>query len=845
MGNCVSLHMFGDGNRMHMMGANLEALQKAMQELKERRDDLLRRVVTEEEDEGLQRLAQVQGWFSRVEGVESKVNHLLETRSTQTKSLCLCGYCSLNSISGCYYGRKVMRKLNEVKGLLSNGVFETVAEKITAPKAEKKHIPTSVGLETQVKKAWNRLMKDGQKRTLGLHGIGGIGKTTLLAGINNKCLEEIYGFDVVIWVVVSKNLQYQGIQDQILRRLDLDKEWEQETEEQRAYAIYNILNEKKFVLLLDDLWSKVDLTRVGVPPVTQENGSKIVFTTRSKEVCTDMEADEVMEVVCLESFEAYLLFQRRVGNYTLDSHQGIFELSRKVARKCKGLPLALNTVGASMAYKETVKEWKDAIDALSFPDPELLLLTEEKTLVPLLKFSFDNLRDKKVKLCFLYCSLFPEEIEKNELIEYWVREGFVDGKRDEDGTNKQGDRMIALLLGAHLLMDGEVSTRVKVHDVVREMAFLLATYFANKKEIFCFWSHRVPKDISSKDARWMSLMSNQITELSCSPKCPKLLTLILRDNKLVDIPGEFFRFMPALVSLDLSENKSLVGLPDEISSLGFLQYLNLSHTGIKSLPAGIKELRRLMELDLNFTPGLESIAGISTSIPDLEVLKLLHSGVCIDEGLMKELQVMEHLKVLKATIEDAVVLESVQGMVRLASCIQTLCIRKMSAPVVILNTVALSGLEHLAVVKCKLSEIEIDGKSKESKEILPCTSAPPSFKQLTGIHIGDLEGPRDLTWLVFAQNLRYLVVKESSSIQEIINTEKAISICNAHPSIAAPFGKLEHFKLSGMAELEIIGRNPRALPCLKEFIVLACPKLPLSLRDRTKNNVRKVSEKRS
>ena len=59
MGNCVSLDvschhqtlnhacgcLFGDGNYIHMMEANLEALEKTIQELEERRDDLLRRVV--------------------------------------------------------------------------------------------------------------------------------------------------------------------------------------------------------------------------------------------------------------------------------------------------------------------------------------------------------------------------------------------------------------------------------------------------------------------------------------------------------------------------------------------------------------------------------------------------------------------------------------------------------------------------------------------------------------------------------------------------------------------------------------------------------------------------------
>ncbi|CAL9233247.1 unnamed protein product, partial [Arabidopsis halleri] len=73
--------------------------------------------------------------------------------------------------------------------------------------------------------------------------------------------------------------------------------------------------------------------------------------------------------------------------------------------------------------------------------------------------------------------------------------------------------------------------------------------------------------------RRMSLASNKIVEISCSSNCPNLLTLLLQKNKLVNISGEFFLFMPALVVLDLSGNESLSGLPEEISNLGSLQYL--------------------------------------------------------------------------------------------------------------------------------------------------------------------------------------------------------------------------------------------------------------------------------
>ncbi|CAN7098590.1 unnamed protein product [Brassica rapa subsp. narinosa] len=798
MGNCVSLDiscdqtlnhacgcLFGDGNYIHTMEANLKALEKAMEELEERRDDLLRRVVIEE-DKGLQRLSQVQGWFSRVQCVESQVNDLLEAKSTEAKRLCLLGYCSKKCITSCNYGKKVLSMLKEVEGLLAKGVFEVVAEKVPVPKVEKKHIQTTVGLDSMVDKAWDRLMKD-DKRTLGLYGMGGVGKTTLLACINNRFFQVVNGFDVVMWVVVSKDLQNEGVQEQILRRLCLDKEWKQETENERASRIKNILNRKKFVLLLDDLWSEIDLNKVGVPPPTGENGSKLVFTTRSKEVCKDMEVDDMMEVVCLSKNEAWELFQQKGGDNPIKSHHDVLPLARKIAEKCCGLPLALCVIGKAMACKETVQEWHHAINVLSSSSHEFPGM-EEKILA-ILKFSYDSLKDEKVKMCFLYCSLFPEdyEIGKEKLIGYWIHEGFLDENINEDGAKNQGYDIIGSLVHSHLLMHGVLTLTVKMHDVIREMALWIAS---KSKETFCArpGAHlrHIPKDIKWELVRKMSLMSNQITEISCCAKCPKLSTLLLQNNKLVEISGEFFRFMPALVILDLSRNFSLSGLPEEISNLGSLQYLNLSYTGLKSLPDGLKKLRRLIELNLEFTRELKSVSGIATSVPNLQVLKLFCSRVCVDDILMKEIQILEHLRILTATVEDVIILRSIQEVDRLARSIRSLCLSNMSAPVVVLNTKALGRLERFTIWNSKISEIKIDCESNGS---LQCPNSP-GFKQLSAVHVVRLEGPRDLTWVMFAQSLKVLSVSGPSSIEEILNREKGMSIINAHPnSVVVPFEK--------------------------------------------------------
>ncbi|CDY42529.1 BnaC06g03290D [Brassica napus] len=269
-------------------------------------------------------------------------------------------------------------------------------------------------------------------------------------------------------------------------------------------------------------------------------------------------------------------------------------------------------------------------------------------------------------------------------------------------------------------------------------------------------------------------MSNQIEEISCFSKCPHLSTLFLGDN----------------INLQLD----FLAVPQFITHM-------------------LKGLRKLISLDLEQCFKLESIDGIGTSLPNLQVLKLYCSPVFIDARSIEELQLLEHLKILTVNVKDALILESIQRVERLASCVQRLWIFDMSATVLTLNTLALGGLRELYIAGSKISEIKIDWKSKE-KEDLPS----PYFKHLSRIVIFDLEGPKELTWLLFAPILQHLEMLTSRSLEEIINKEKGMSISNVHPDMTVPFPKLESLRLRGLAVIKRICSSPPALLSLKKIV---------------------------
>lgn len=124
-----------------------------------------------------------------------------------------------------------------------------------------------------------------------------------------------------------------------------------------------------------------------------------------------------MEVRSLGADEAWDFFCERIGD-TLESHPDIRELARIVVERCRGSPLALSVIGVTMTGKTLVQEWRYAIDTLTLSAAKFSGMEDE--ILTVLKFSYDNLKDERVKQCFQYCALFPEDgiISKEDLVDY-------------------------------------------------------------------------------------------------------------------------------------------------------------------------------------------------------------------------------------------------------------------------------------------------------------------------------------------------------------------------------------------------------------------------------------------
>ena len=127
---------------------------------------------------------------------------------------------------------------------------------------------------------------------IGIWGLGGIGKITLVKNLNNELNNtSTQLFGIVIWATVSKNVDIKNAQTQIANRLNLELKMEESVEGIAIRLHQRLMNEEKYLLILDDVCQKLDLDNLGVPQPDVHKGSKIILTTRFMEVCRKMMTD--------------------------------------------------------------------------------------------------------------------------------------------------------------------------------------------------------------------------------------------------------------------------------------------------------------------------------------------------------------------------------------------------------------------------------------------------------------------------------------------------------------------------------------------------------------------------
>ncbi|XP_075509679.1 disease resistance protein RPS2-like [Primulina tabacum] len=846
---CLADYLFRKVAIAAHVDQNIDSLEAALEELFDVRDDL-KKEVDRAELLGLTCTSQVKGWLARVDKVENEVRIIREDMEQNKRQCirCCCTDCSLR----CSIGKKVADAILLVNDLKGKGKLEVnLADGLLlVPVVEIPSRP-AVGLELMLEKV-GKLLRHENVGTVGIYGMGGVGKTTLLKSINNGFLTLDHDFEVVIWVVVSKDYVIEKIQQAIGVRLGLS--WDEtQFQELRASRIYNVMRKKKFLLLLDDLWEGLDLDKIGIPIPNQENESKVVFTTRSMQVCSYMDAHFKLKVDFLDELKSWHLFQEKVGGNEIINSPPIFNLAKTIVRKCGGLPLAIVSMGRAMANKRTKEEWIYAVEVLSKSPSEVRGMEDVFTL---LKFSYDNLDNDILRYCLLYCSLFPEMycIEKEQLIEYWAGEGFLDSLQDSN-VQIMGHAIIGSLKVACFLETGEEESQVKMHDVVRSFALWILSEHSSAEKKFLMRASQglleAPSVDNWKRAERISLLDNGIITLTELPSCPNLSTLLLQWNKgLSKISDGFFQSMPVLKVLDLSFT-SIRELPKSICKLVELRHLDLSGTKISTLPKELGYLTNLRHLNIQRNPYLRSIQReVISRLCQLRALNLYYSYSGWDvqdirsspEVRFTDLECLTDLVSLGITVNELSTLSSVSHSKFLQQRIQYLYIKECEG----LQRLPISSypgdadqLRRLSISNCwNLRYLEINEAAEEthswlpSLEILALNGLPNltsvwrnkvnrgCLQNLRCVNISYCHKLKNVSWILLLPNLEIIYIFYCEEMEDVVSEEEVREEDYFHA-----FPNLRVMSIRDVPELRSISRRAIFFPKLKNIAVINCPKL--------------------
>ncbi|XP_039171571.1 disease resistance protein RUN1-like isoform X3 [Eucalyptus grandis] len=486
-----------------------------------------------------------------------------------------------------------------------------------------------------------------------IHGMGGIGKTTLASAVFNQISNQFQGCSFLL--DVRESAQHGRI-------IDLQKQLLSEILQAKSLGIHDSVHagvsiirerfrDKKILIVLDDVDKWDQLSKLAEKMNWFGPGSKIIITTRDinflpikeeekqSSCLAHSEEFKIYEMTELDSFHALQLFSQHAFRMDFPPHD-YDDISRKITHKTGGLPLALEVIGSSLCCKS--KEfWKDTLKKLD--------LVPKQEVINRLKISYDMLEHHQREIfldiaCYfigkerLYpyymwkaSNYFPKcevlVLFRMSLVKIvginalWMHDQVRDLGREivrREDVNVPGNRSRLWLpkTALDVIQMKEVSENLKVIKISTCKSLKRTPNFSkclNLKRLVvagCTTSLVVDGSLSKLE---------RLKYLQIQPHC----ILLREDRDLYEVP--FVLSGPkSLSTLEISnmpvrelhhsigemkglEYLSIVGccflrtLPDSIGKLKLLLELRLENTGITELPHSIGDLKMLRKMSLTGT----------------------------------------------------------------------------------------------------------------------------------------------------------------------------------------------------------------------------------------------------
>ncbi|KAI5559616.1 hypothetical protein BDE02_17G123900 [Populus trichocarpa] len=536
-------------------------------------------------------------------------------------------------------------------------------------------------------------------------GMGGLGKTSLAKSVCDA--ENVRShFELNMEACVSDEFSLKHVIRKIIksatgeRCADLD-------EGELNKKLEEILNGRKYLLLLDDVWNEDAQKWLLLKPLLSKgaDGSKIIVTTRSQRVAEIMGTVPADNLSLLGQEDCLSLFYKcafKEGEKEL--YPNLVGIGKEIVEKCKQVPLAVINLGTQLYGKTDEKEWESVRDSEKWEE-------EGDGILPALKISYQRL-PTHLKRCFLYCSVFPKDYLFVDLylVQFWMAHGLIhQSSNPNEKLEDVGLRYVRELFSRCFFQDYvdlNYAAVFKMHDLMHDLASSLAQ---NEFSIISSQNHQI-----SKTTRHLTILDSDSFFHKTLPKFPnnfhQVRSIVFADSIVgptctTDFEKCLLEFKH-LRSLELMDD--FEAFPERIGALKHLRYLHfLKNAKIKRLPKSIFKLQNLQALVTG--DGLEELPKDVRHMISLRFLLLTTKQKRLPEGGIGCLECLQTLFIADCeNLENFC--EDMQGLKSLRKLVIAECDSLISLP---RSIECLTTLEELFISNCQKLDLMTIEKEKK------------------------------------------------------------------------------------------------------------------------------------
>ncbi|KAE9590722.1 putative winged helix-turn-helix DNA-binding domain, leucine-rich repeat domain, L [Lupinus albus] len=472
-------------------------------------------------------------------------------------------------------------------------------------------------------------------------GMEGLGKTALAHSVFiDQRIDQ--SFSSKIWVSVTHGFHIKQVIAQIIQYVTCTLV---EVDEQQINLLRNLLATQKFLLVLDDVWNEDPLKWDELRNLISSGmeGSKILFTTRSRSVASMMGTIPSYTLKGLSTEDSWFLFKKIAFKEGEEKKfSDLIKIGREIVNKCGGVPLTITSVGRRLFSKYEIHEWE------LMRDSEFWDLPGDNLILPALRLRYHHI-PPHLKQCFELFSLYPDDFvfHSSEVASLWAALGLLPSPNKDETLIDVANQCLLELMSRSFLrkfVNFGTSYYFQIHDSVNDLTRSIAEddyHMANTN------IQKVPENVQH-----LSFVEDDLLGKSFTTKSIVVRTILFPSEgvgasseaflsmcvsrykylRILDLSDSTYEILPLFTGklrhlrfLSLERNEKIERVPDSICKLYNLQVLNLvGCTKLEKLPKGLINLTSLRQLGIT----TRESALPENDIANLNSLEILNIESC-------------------------------------------------------------------------------------------------------------------------------------------------------------------------------------------------------------------------